>query len=669
MQRKPPLWIAALAVALTLAACADPVADTGATAATADTSADAMDPADALGESDTAAGSDTPTAADTTRLADSAALADTSASQDAQDAQDTQDSEDSQDAGSPADSAVDADAAAADSADSADTADTADIGDTTDTDTQTWPDLQAPVHPPTAALSEFYVTIRTGSGVNDGTNDPFQLCLADKTCWNLDNAAIDDRQAGDVDHYRLAGKGLTKAKIDRVLLQAQGGTNAWMPTCVAVVADGELLFCQGGLTAKLSTQGGSEKPSWQAANPKLVGCGSCYPGGKLTEKPMVGHTTASSTRLWLHASAAWPAQLEVASEASFAQPIAGAPVLPAQSAGFMSEAEVTGLQSGAAYWLRLKVDGKVAYTAPAPVVLAPAAASKSAFAFVSCAKAEDQPGFGAIEALQPNGLLMLGDNHYGNTADLDNLRWWYRKMHAEPHFAQLAARTPTWAIWDDHDYVGNNTNGKAPGKATALQVFGEAWANASAGTPQTKGVFHQFTWGQAEFFLTDGRYWRDVEGDVLGKGQTAWLQAALLASKATFKLVACGSRFTLQGSDDSWAAYPAAQKALMDFIFANKIPGVVFLSGDIHRHEVRKIHPGGAGKYPLYELTSSPIANVPSPCKPADSEQLFCAAQDGFGWIEVDSTAIPAKLTHQVRDVKGKVLYSLTLTAAQLQVQ
>ena len=685
MNRASPLWILAIA----LAACADPTPSTGAAAATADTAIDALVAQDsaesadstaaldgptaldsaglqdtAAGSdtpagSDTATGSDTPAGSDTATASDTAPLADTAPLVDSAVLSDTAPAPDAPDAGSPPDSGADTNAADAGSADA----------DTSPADTQTWPDVQAPVHPPTAALAEFYVTIRTGSGVNDGTNDPFQLCLADKTCWNLDNAAINDRQAGAVDHYRLAGKGLTKAKIDRVLLEALSGTNAWMPTCVAVVADGELLFCQNGLAAKLSTQGGDEKPSWKAANPKLVGCGSCYPGGKLIENPMVGHTTASSTRLWLHASAAWPSQLEVPAEATFSQPIVGPPVLPAQSAGFMAEVEATGLQAGKPYWLRLKVDGKVAYTTPAPVVLAPAAGAKSTFAFVSCAKEEDQPGFAAIEALKPSGLLMVGDNHYGNTADLDNLRWWYRKMHAEPHFAQLAARTPTWAIWDDHDYVGNNTNGKAAGKGNALQVFGEAWANAAAGTPQTKGVFHQFTWGETEFFLTDGRYWRDVEGDVLGKGQTAWLQAALLASKATFKLVGCGSRFTLQGSDDSWAAYPQAQKALMEFIFANKIAGVVFLSGDIHRHEVRKIHPGGAGKYPLYELTSSPIANVPSPCKIADSEQLFCAAQDGFGWIEVDSTASPAKLTHQVRDVKGKVLYTLTLSAAQLKVQ
>ncbi len=536
-------------------------------------------------------------------------------------------------------------------------------------DTQSWPTLQPPNHASTATLGEFYVTIRTGDGINDGTNDPFQLCLADKVCWNLDNAAIDDREAGAVDHYRLAGKGLSKAKLDRVLLQAMGGTNAWMPTCVAVVADGELLFCQEKIATKLSTQGGDEKESWKAVDPKLKGCGSCYAGAKVIEKPMVGHTTSTGTRLWLHASAAWPAQLEAATEASFAQPIAGPPVLPAQSAGFMAEVLVDGLQPATPYWMRLKVDGKVVYTSKAPVQTAPTALGKSTFAFVSCAKFDDQPGFAAIEALQPNGLLMIGDNHYGNTSDLDNLRWYYRKMHAESHFAQLAARTPTWAIWDDHDFVGNNTNGKAAGKENALQVFGEAWANASAGTAQTQGVFHQFKWGDAEFFLTDGRYWRDVEGDLLGKAQTDWLKAALKASKATFKLVGCGSRFTLAGSSDSWAAYPTAQKALLDFVFANKIGGVVFLSGDIHRHEVRKIHAGGTGKYALYELTSSPIANLPSPCKAADAEQLFCASEDGFGLIEIDSLVSPAKLTHQVRDVKGKVLYTLTLSAADLQVK
>lgn len=647
------------AAALAAAACTAPPSTGGSGAATADAVAGDASLADA-------AAGDASTAIRSTDLGSELASAVDAAGE-------TSEPDGARGADVPSDSGALTDAAAtADSgsgADASDAASTPDGSGDAGGDGQSWPALQPPVHAATAPLGEFYVTIRTGAGLNDGTNDPFQLCLADKVCWNLDNAEIDDRQAGAVDHHRLAGKGLSKAKIDRVVLQATGGTNAWMPTCVAVVADGELLFCQDGLSVKLSTQGGDEKPSWTAADPKLKACASCYPGGKLIESPMVGHTTATATRLWLHASAAWPAQLEAATDSGFAQPLVGAPVLPSQAAGFMAEVELTGLQPAQPYWLRLKVDGKVAYTGKAPVHTAPASGGKSSFAFVSCAKFDDQPGFAAIEALQPNGLLMIGDNHYGNTADLDNQRWWYRKLHAEPHFAQLAARTPTWAIWDDHDFVGNNTNGKAAGKDNALQVFGEAWANASAGTAQTKGVFHQFTWGAAEFFLTDGRYWRDVEGDLLGKAQTEWLKAALKASKATFKLVGCGSRFTLQGSGDSWAAYPAAQKALLDYVFANKIGGVVFLSGDIHRHEVRKIHPGGAGQYPLYELTSSPIANLPSPCKPADAEQLFCASQDGFGWVEIDATASPAKLTHQVRDVKGKVLYTLNLSAADLQVK
>ncbi|MSQ84641.1 MAG: hypothetical protein EXR77_17500 [Myxococcales bacterium] len=557
----------------------------------------------------------------------------------------------------------------------------ADAGIDTDTaasdttaDTTTWPVLLPPVYADDKQLSEFYVTIRTGDGINDATNDPFELCLADATCWNLDNAEIDDRELGAVDHYRLPAKGLTKAKIDRIVLQAVNGTNAWMPTCVAVVADGELLFCYAAITAKLSTQGGSEKPNWQAANPKSKECSSCYNASMLTATPMVGHTHTTGLRVWSHASAAWPTQLEVATNAQFTQPLVGPPLLPTQANGFMAAATVEGLQPATAYWYRLKLDGKVIYTSPSAVITAPlggskSTGSKSTFALASCAKFDDQPAFAAIGALQPNALLMVGDNHYGNTADLDNLRWWYRKMHAEPHFAKVGAASPTWAIWDDHDFVGNNTNGKAAGKEKALAAFAQSWANPSAGTAQTAGVFTQFAWGQTDVFLVDGRYWRDIEGDLLGSAQTAWLKAALKASTATFKLVACGSRWTTKGSGDSWAAYPLAQAALVDFIFTNKINGVILLSGDIHRHEVRKIVAAGAGQYPLYELTSSPIANVPSPCKAADNEQLFCAAVNGFGWIAIDTTVNPATLTHQVRDEKGKVLYSLTLSAADLVVK
>ena len=113
-------------------------------------------------------------------------------------------------------------------------------------------------------------------------------------------------------------------------------------------------------------------------------------------------------------------------------------------------------------------------------------------------------------------------------------------------------------------------------------------------------------------------------------------------SPATFKLLACGSQFTANGTEDSWAAYRAARDRLFDQLVAKHIEGVVLLSGDVHRAELRRIPRRAAGGYDLYELTSSPLANSNFDCRPDPSptKDLIACHDDGnfFIRIEADTT-------------------------------
>ena len=75
----------------------------------------------------------------------------------------------------------------------------------------------------------------------------------------------------------------------------------------------------------------------------------------------------------------------------------------------------------------------------------------------------------------------------------------------------------------------------------------------------------------------------------LGLAQETWLREQLNASTADFKLIGCGSRFTPEGSTDSWASYNVARNRLLNFIDSDGIEGVAFLSGDIHRSSFGRV--------------------------------------------------------------------------------
>lgn len=523
------------------------------------------------------------------------------------------------------------------------------------------PPLLAPDQP----IGEMLLVVRTGPTEADASDGVFSLCLAPDRCFALDDDKVDDLEPGSVDQFRRPAPNLTKATIDRVELRAEPGfTDDWRPECVAVVADGELLFCQDGLQVPLHPDATA---TWQAPNPTTKACAGCWPQGALALGPMVGHTTPTSIKVWLRTASSQPVQVEVSADPAFPQPKVSEVAVPLQADDFARVFEVGGLLPDQQVHYRVRVAGQVAWTSPEPIRTAPAAGDQATWVFGSCINFPHKPVFQAIAQLQPDVLLLVGDTVYANTTDVDHLRWHYRRLHGDPLFAPVAARTPTWAIWDDHDFTGNNSDGTAPGKELSLQVFQQQWANGSYGSDGVPGLWSTLRWGEVEAFLLDGRYYRKVDG-MLGTVQRKWLIDRLAASTATFKLLVSGSRWTQQGSADSWASFPAEREAILAEVFARKINGVVLLSGDIHRSEVRRIVEDSPGKYPIYEFTSSPLANSTTTCKPADPELLFCYSGNSFGVLRFDTGQSPAQLVHEVRDQAGQVLFALTLASTDLVV-
>ncbi|MGB0592320.1 MAG: alkaline phosphatase D family protein [Myxococcota bacterium] len=523
------------------------------------------------------------------------------------------------------------------------------------------------------AYQQLQLTVRTAtSSVNAGTDDGFELCLSDDLCKTLDVSGYDDNELGATNEFLWVVDGLSPEELERVTLQPTGlAADAWRPECVSIVADGELIYCNDQMNVDWLGSDASDAPSWSDPDADTMLCTSCYPT-PLSHGPLIGHTTPHSARVWLRTAYATPITLRYSPLESMVGAITRGPITPTMSQDFVTVLQLNQLTPNTRYYYEVQVNGEVA-KGGLSFVTAPASTATFDVAFGSCSKVSASPSLPLFEDIieaEPDVMLMIGDNHYANSANPETLRAFYLEHHGVESVAELVAGTPTWATWDDHDFTGNNTNGTASGKEHALAAFHRFWANPPQGSGGYPGVWSSFHWADVEFFLVDDRYYRDISnGSMLGEPQLQWLLWGLTTSTATFKVLVSGSQWTQGGTSDSWAAYPAEWQVIVDHIMSHNIDGVVTVSGDVHRGEVRRMTEASETTYPLWEFTSSPLGNNTSSCPDPETEPdalLFCAAVLNYGLLRFDTTAEDPTVTFELRTVDNLVLSSHTVALSEL---
>ena len=213
-------------------------------------------------------------------------------------------------------------------------------------------------------------------------------------------------------------------------------------------------------------------------------------------------------------------------------------------------------------------------------------------------------------------MLWLGDNWYYREVDYaaeQSLLHRVKRDRSWPHLQPLMSKMPNYAIWDDHDFGPDNSAGDFIFKEKSLELFKNYWANPSYGMPETDGIFTKVQFNDVAFFLMDDRYHRShekfpdgPEKIMYGEGQLTWLKNQLVASNAPFKFIVGGNQMLNDHHPwEGWDKYRDERDAFLQWIDDNKIPGIVFLSGDKHHSELLKIHRDN--NYPLHELTCSPF--------------------------------------------------------------
>jgi alkaline phosphatase D len=329
-------------------------------------------------------------------------------------------------------------------------------------------------------------------------------------------------------------------------------------------------------------------------------------------------------------------------------------------------------------------------------------------AFGSCAKQDEpQPIWNAINALEPELFIFLGDNIYGDTRDMGVLRAKYAQLAAQPGFRQLCAHTAVLATWDDHDYGENDAGADYPFKRESQQIFCDFWGESPDSPRRTRDGIYDSVMLEAgdrrlQILLPDLRFnrtpireldlggkayrdWsreltdagREVPGPyarnpdagatMLGEAQWRWLEAEL-AKPADVRILASSLQVVADFPGwEAWINYADDHQRLIETIRRVRAHGLFCISGDTHYAELSRLDRNVP--YPLWDLTSSGLTEV-WPVTPPNSRRIGQVLRArNFGWIEIDWTPRVPQVILQIRTETGEPWLTQRLDLAALRVR
>ena len=418
----------------------------------------------------------------------------------------------------------------------------------------------------------------------------------------------------------------------------------------------------------------------------------------LRSGPMVGASDMREVKLWAQTTGAARVRIVYWDSAAPVTRHTTAEVLTRRDSAYVAHLVADEVEPGRVYGYEVQVNGRVAHrnyplkfrTAPNWMYRQepPTFSMLLGSCFYVREEGTDRPGsyYGdsthivtAMAARKAELMLWLGDNTYLREPDWNSwtgiLRRW-TNTRSLPALQPLLGATANYAIWDDHDFGPNDSDRGFWNKLMTRAGFQLFFRNPSTGVASVpEGITSQFAWGDVEVFLLDDRWFRAPDrrkgGDrpYFGEAQLTWLIDALASSRATFKLVAVGGQVLNPAALwENYATYPAERQRLFDLIAAEKVPGVIFLSGDRHHTELTRMD--RPGMYPLYDLTVSPMsAGVSAP----SAEEHNTGRVEGtlvnalnFASLDFSGPRLRRTMTIRVFDSYGKELWTRALTAQDL---
>ncbi len=227
-----------------------------------------------------------------------------------------------------------------------------------------------------------------------------------------------------------------------------------------------------------------------------------------------------------------------------------------------------------------------------------------------------------VAATNPDVIFLIGDTCYAdNSNDGSDAGYWRRYVETRSLLSHFRQKTliPTLAIWDDHDYGGNNADGTFAKKEMTKKLFKLFWDNEPQENALKKGpgISQIFTAFGQRFFMMDSRYYRSPRSETNNPVQWGGLQEAFLyenlAKNSTPAWLMNGSQF-FGGylKKDAFEYWHQANFKNVCRELSKQTAPIVFASGDVHFTEYMRIEPAVLG-YPTFEITSSAIHSSTTP--------------------------------------------------------
>jgi alkaline phosphatase D len=266
----------------------------------------------------------------------------------------------------------------------------------------------------------------------------------------------------------------------------------------------------------------------------------------------------------------------------------------------------------------------------------------------------EQPIFDQIGALQPDLLLLLGDQIYADqvSPDVAGYAQKYVATWQIANLANLLRNVPSFMMWDDHEIIDNYFDGKSDRFPPALLAY-ELFVEGRNPTPVRAGAHHySFDAGDVAFFVLDERSHRSSEMNpdgpdktMLGPDQKEDLFEWLLCSTAKVKIIASPVTFSdwATTGEDDWMAYATEREEILSFIEHHRVDNVLLLSGDQHWSAVFRQQ---RRHYTLYEFMPTPLSKShrAAPTEPAADILARDDDQFVFGVVDIDTTVEPARV-------------------------
>jgi alkaline phosphatase D len=290
----------------------------------------------------------------------------------------------------------------------------------------------------------------------------------------------------------------------------------------------------------------------------------------------------------------------------------------------------------------------------------------------------------------------------------------------DEHKRRFCAEVPFLVQWDDHEVRNNWFPGQMLGdehyrqrSASLLAAYARRAMfeyNAMRIEPaDPERIYRSLAYGPSlEVFMLDERSYRGPnspnrqselgdEAAFLGSEQLRWLKRALLASRATWKVIASDMPISLvvpdlnpdvpKGTYEGWAngenGIPSGRElelaSLLSFIKNNAIKNVVWVTADVHYAQATYYSPSDAefeDFLPFWEFVAGPInagtfgpneldltfgpeiryqsvtAGMKQNLPPTDGKQYF-------GTVRIDGAT--EAMTVSLHDVKGDLLFRVSL--------